>query len=358
MPEKNTRVLILGISWPPETFIKGLIRGLLSKGIRVTVASRKRPDSEWMCLAGFNWLPVFLAPVFVSWFKKRWNVFYFPWNSSAIRYLKLLESGIPAVISCRGSQVNIAPHNPERADIRGGLAGTFEKAFRVHCVSRAILKEAVLYGLDPARAEVIYPAVDPVFFSPPAERRGKQMPLKIISTGSLNWRKGYEYGLAALRLLADWKIPFEFDLIGEGPDRQRVFYTVKDLELESFVRLRGNLPPSGVRDLLRQADVFLLSSVSEGLSNAALEAMACGLPVVTTDSGGMSEAVTDGVEGFVTPVYSQAGMAEALKKLAEDRSLCEKMGQAARVRVLRDFKLENQIQKMAEIFHQAAAGRS
>jgi len=96
--------------------------------------------------------------------------------------------------------------------------------------------------------------------------------------------------------------------------------------------------------------VFLLSSLSEGISNAALEAMACGLPVVTTDCGGMREAVTDGIEGFVVPVRDPEAMAEALLRLWKDPELRRRMGEAARERVLREFRLDQQISAFLALF--------
>lgn len=287
-----------------------------------------------------------------------WDVVYFPWNSAAIAYLPLAPYLPPMVVSCRGSQVNIAPHEPERAGFAEGLRQTFQKAAAVHCVSEAIQNEAMQYGLEASKAWIIRPAVDPAFFCPSADKKIGN-PLRIITTGSMIWRKGYEYALRALRLLLDQGIAAEFQLIGDGPERARVLYTIDDLELHQQVHLHGKQPSAKVRELLQAADIFLLTSLSEGISNAALEAMACGLPVVTTDCGGMREAVTDGVEGFVVPVGDSEAIAAALARLARDPALRERMGQAARQRVLRDFTLKEQIQAFVALFEAAkAVGRS
>ena len=106
----------------------------------------------------------------------------------------------PAVISCRGSQINVAPHNPERAAMRDGLAATFARAAAVHCVSAQIRDEATRYGLDPGKAVVIRPAVDPELFQPAVSSPSGSSPLlpsppaplRLITTGSVLWRKGYE----------------------------------------------------------------------------------------------------------------------------------------------------------------------
>jgi glycosyltransferase involved in cell wall biosynthesis len=98
------------------------------------------------------------------------------------------------------------------------------------------------------------------------------------------------------------------------------------------------------------ADVFLLASLSEGISNAVLEAMACGITVVTTNCGGMAEAVTDGIEGFVVPVRDPCSMAHRLEKLATDRELCRRMGLAARDRIVREFTLTRQAESFVSLY--------
>jgi len=172
----------------------------------------------------------------------------------------------------------------------------------------------------------------------------------VIIVGPLDWQMGYEYALLAIRQLVDSGLDVRFEIIGAGPEHSRVLYTVDDLNLKEHVHLLGQLPPDDVRRRLQQADVFLLASLSEGISNAVLEAMACGLPVVTTDCGGMREAVADGVEGFVVPVRDPAAMAEALRKLAADPELRAIMGQRARERILGEFTLEQQTQQFLALY--------
>jgi colanic acid/amylovoran biosynthesis glycosyltransferase len=180
-------------------------------------------------------------------------------------------------------------------------------------------------------------------------------PFRLITTGSLIWRKGYEYLLSAVRLLLDRGIPVQLDIIGDGAERQRVVYTIHDLGLADQVTLLGRLPTNQVLPRLQQADAFVLSSLSEGISNAVLEAMACGLPVVTTDCGGMKEAVTDGVEGFVVPIRQPQAMASALEMLWMDATLRERMGSAGRERILGSFTLQGQIEAFVRLFREVAA---
>jgi colanic acid/amylovoran biosynthesis glycosyltransferase len=161
----------------------------------------------------------------------------------------------------------------------------------------------------------------------------------------------------AVRCLRDWGVPIRFDIIGEGPDRQRILYTVHDLDLQSDVHLLGKLSPEAIREVLRRSDIFLFSSLSEGISNAVLEAMACGVPVVTTDCGGMREVVGDGVEGFVVPTRDVKAIAYALRKLAIDAELRHQMGKAGRKRVLQEFSLEHQKLQFLKLYTSLLDGK-
>jgi colanic acid/amylovoran biosynthesis glycosyltransferase len=400
-PEKPLRLLIVGVLWPLETFLDRLIRGLVQAGLEITVASPTRPDKDWLSHPRLSWLPApswngsvlfrlgqlgkmsiqRLAGDFKGMWRLaglarsangevpsksqylhflykllpfvggNWDAIYFPWNSSAIEYLPLIDLiGCPAVVSCRGSQVNIAPHDPHREAIIEGLKLTFQRATAVHCVSEAIKTEARQYGLAPEKAVVIRPAVDPEFFCPGMAVKINKDAFKIVTVGSLIWNKGYEYALQAIRGLLDRGFLVDFHIVGDGPERQRLLYTIQDLDLEKHAYFHGHLSPVRVLHQLQQADAFLLSSLSEGISNALLEAMACGLPVVTTDCGGMREAVNEGVQGFMVPVRDPEAMANALEVLIIHPELLLRMKRAARQHILNHFCLDTQVSEFIALF--------
>jgi glycosyltransferase involved in cell wall biosynthesis len=197
-------------------------------------------------------------------------------------------------------------------------------------------------GLDPSKACVIRPAVDADFFQPATQKRDRSR-FTLVSTGSLVWRKGYEYSLQAVRKLIDAGVETEYHILGQGPDRQRLLFTIHDLGLQGQVFLHGSLPREQVREWLQKADTFVLASLSEGISNSVLEAMACGLPVVTSNCGGMSEAITEGVEGYLIPPRDPDALAAALLHLSRHPQLAEEMGISGRARVLIQFDLQRQV---------------
>lgn len=394
MSSKPLRILVVGLAWPPQTFLARLMRGLADSGLEVRIAFAQWPDEDWFFQSKLrtfktrNWdgpIPgrllrllwlllkgLLTSPRIV---RKFWrhaartgslserlrvlnrllpyarvpcDVIYFPWNSAAIDYLALFEIGKPVVVSCRGAQVNAAPHNPKRS-VREGLPLTFQGATLVHCVSSAIQQEAVGYGLDLAKSRVIRAGIDPNFFSPAAEKTPSER-IRIVTVGRLEWSKGMTWGLRALTRVVAAGVPVVFSIIGDGPERQRLLYTMEDLGLKDHVRPLGRMDPIQVRDELRRSDIFMLPSLTEGLSNAGIEAMGCGLPVVMSDCGGAREGVTDGVEGFVVPLWDPAAMADALIALATDTELRLRMGRAARERVVRDFTGQRHVRQFVQLF--------
>jgi glycosyltransferase involved in cell wall biosynthesis len=130
-------------------------------------------------------------------------------------------------------------------------------------------------------------------------------------------------------------------------------FSVLDLDLGDRVTITGPCSPAAVQARLREADVFVLSSVAEGISNAALEAMAAGVPVVTTAAGGMVEAVTDGREGFVVPVRDVETLTARLRQLLSNQAQRAEMGRAARARIVAEFSLTRQAAVFEEQYRSA-----
>lgn len=394
-------LFIVGIDWLPETFITRKLYGLADAGflINVLLAHQATQESEHPNIR-LHYIPYpikgALFPALASlgdailsfpsrrklyceaWkvadrastsrrealllfasvlpiFNAKPDIVHFEWNSAAITYLPFYDLfNCPVVISNRGAQVQIVPHNPRRAEMKDGLAKSFRQAAAVHCVSKVICDEAITYGMNPEKAWIIRPAVDPDFFTLFTGDKPQNEVFTILSTGSIIWRKGYEYALVAIRMLVDQGVDVRYKIVGDGVELQRVLYTIDDLSLRGHVQVLGKQTPEQVREHLQQADAFLLASLSEGIANAVLEAMACGLPIVTTDCGGMREAVRDGIEGFVVPVRAPDAMAHALEKLAGDVALRRAMGVASRQRILEQFTLAQQIEQFKAMYFSLA----
>jgi sugar transferase (PEP-CTERM/EpsH1 system associated) len=147
-------------------------------------------------------------------------------------------------------------------------------------------------------------------------------------------------------------------LAGDGPLASALAEQIDRLELRETVRLLGHR--DDVQTVLAAADVFVLASDSEGLSNTILEAMASRLPIVATHVGGADELVLDGETGLLVPPASASALAEALNLLLSDPETGRAMGAAGRRRVEAEFGLDGMVHRYERFYAEAAArtGRS
>lgn len=255
----------------------------------------------------------------------------------------------PMVVSCRGTELHLFEQHSDQQ--KAAFVDCLKRAAAIHCVSNSMAnKVAAVSGRENSRTSGIWvnrPAVATDKIIPKNNWAGNDPPL-ILAVGRLVWIKGYDYLLTALSQLKQAGIAFRAQIIGDGPLHASLRYSIEDLNLKPEVELLGSLPSAEVLQRLRSADLFVLSSHAEGISNSALEAMAVGLPVVTTNAGGMAEAVRDGVDGYVVPVRDIPAMADRLKKLLTDSAQRERMGRSARTRAEAEFSLSRQ----AEVFEQ------
>jgi colanic acid/amylovoran biosynthesis glycosyltransferase len=285
------------------------------------------------------------------------DVLHYEFATVAATQLELLEViDWPLVVSCRGSDLRVHPVTSPALARR--LPRVFARADRVHCVSGDLLDRGLDYGLDRAKATVIRPSVDRDASRGRRRAIGQGRRLELISIGRLHWVKAHEDGLRAVRLLLADGHDVGYTIVGGGePEaRAQLELAARDLRLADLLVLTGELPRQQVGEHLAAADVFVLPSLSEGISNAALEAMAAGLPVVVTDVGGMRELVRDGVDGLLVPPRDPPALAAALARLLTDPDLRADLSAGARRRA-GEFDPEGQIARFLKLYESARAAR-
>jgi glycosyltransferase involved in cell wall biosynthesis len=137
-------------------------------------------------------------------------------------------------------------------------------------------------------------------------------------------------------------------IAGEGPCRGRIENAVRELGLGDRVRVLGER--QDIPAILNALDLFVLASVGEGMSNAVLEAMATGLPVLATRVGGNSELVVDEVTGILVPRESHEAVVGAMRRYLDDPDLMRTHGRAGRMRVEAEFTLATTLRAYRELY--------
>ena len=226
------------------------------------------------------------------------------------------------------------------------------------CASDAIRQMLISDGVPAARAVTVHEGIDleRVEAAPPANLHEDlwlphHAPI-VGNVAALVAHKGQRHLIESARLVLPQVPDARFVIAGEGELRPALERQIKDHHLEKHVLLAGFRPD--VLSLHKAFDIFVMSSVTEGLGTSLLDAMAAGKPVVATTAGGIPEVVVDGETGFLVPPRDHDAMAGAIVKLLKDEALRHRMGEAGRARVSTIFSAERMVQETLRVYQRVA----
>jgi phosphatidylinositol alpha-1,6-mannosyltransferase len=207
----------------------------------------------------------------------------------------------------------------------------------------------MIHAVDPRIKTTLVPnGVDLERFQPgdPIPDSG---PLRLLCVARLIERKGQHYLIRAVHQLVEKGLDVTLDLIGTGDAEAACRSLAAELNVAERVHFLGYIPREEIPHHYAQAHVFVLPSYNEGMSVATLEAMAAGLPVIITHTGGTAELVKEGVNGFVFNWGDVGQLSEYIEKLLIDRAQTRKMARAARIRAIQ-FTWEKPARQYLDIF--------
>lgn len=233
-----------------------------------------------------------------------------------------LKLGLPYIVSLRGSDV--PGHNPEFSMIyrffSRAIRKTWKSARSVIANSEDLRKNS--HRFLQIEIRVIPNGVDTEFFKPPEK---KDDVFRILYVGRLHRVKNVDILIRSYGRLLDNHSGMNMELwvVGEGPEQKDLIQLVKYLGMEKEVRFWGHRSKSELLDYYRRASVFVLLSENEGMSNTVLEAMACGLPILTTATGGSEDLIRG--NGVIVQKDVQV-IADLLQELMKTPARLEEMG--------------------------------
>jgi glycosyltransferase involved in cell wall biosynthesis len=169
--------------------------------------------------------------------------------------------------------------------------------------------------------------------------------------GRLAAEKGQHVLIAAISRLVSASRDVRLHLVGDGPERVGLEHEVKIRHLEGRVVFHGWMDQCGLRRLYQAADAFVLPSFAEGIPVVLMEAMACELPCISTWIGGIPELIQNGVDGLLVSPGDEVELAGTIAKLMDSPLLLRQIGPAGRQRIMKDYNLEMNVSRLAEVFH-------
>jgi len=287
------------------------------------------------------------------------DIVHFEFGTLAVdrTYLKKLI-GCKIVVSFRGYDLSFVG-----LDEPNYYEKVWKDADALHFLGNDLWIKAQKRGCLPdVRHFLIPPAADPKFLLPTRDETSaligtEDRPLRILSVGRLIWQKGYEFAIEAVAIIKKTGINVEYRIIGDGEYFEMIAFCRHQLRLDDEIALKGYQPSDIICNEMLWADVFLQSSVSEGFSNAVIEAQAMALPVICTDAGGLAENIADGKTGFVVPRREPRALADKMIILARDPVLRQEMGRAGRERAARLFSLDKQTSNFELLYREASEGK-
>ena len=206
------------------------------------------------------------------------------------------------------------------------------------------------------KVHCVYNGMDLCIYSNGSSSVEKPSVPTIVTVARLIEKKGIGDLIRACHILRERGRTLRLEIIGKGPLRAALKTQVHLLDLQDIVRFRGALAQEAVRETYRQADIFALPCVisedgdRDGIPTVLLEAMACGLPVVSTGVSGIPELVESGRDGILVEPRNPEMLADALDHLLSDEGLRKKLGQAASAKVASKFSVERSVTELLGLF--------
>ncbi len=263
----------------------------------------------------------------------------------------LLQQDFKFVISQRGYQSNVRPFvDAKNVDY---LQEWYVKFAGFHSVSKAISIQGDKIFNSPDKLDrVVYSGFDFKQLSF-LKNYSKSTPLQLLSVGRPHWVKGYPDALQACNILKQNNINVHYTIIGVNERNEEILYLINDLGLQENVTLLPKISQHEVYQKMQTSSVLLFPSLIEGLPNVVVEAMAKGLPVISTQCGGVEELIQHHKTGFLVPTRNPKAMAEAIIEFTNTpEEKIKEIRLAARKKVVSQHSEEAMIKGMENLYYE------
>jgi phosphatidyl-myo-inositol dimannoside synthase len=282
-------------------------------------------------------------------------------QSGAVHCCRALPEGLGAVMAgftrrqplicwALGEELQYVQTSRELTTLAGGV---FRRAETILAISENTASLLDAMGIPRAKVSVVRPGVDAERFAPGESAEAGPKPV-LLSVGRLQRRKGHDMVLRALPAVRRAHPGAKYLIAGSGEERPRLEAQAAELGVSGSVEFLGRVDAADLPDVYRRADIFVMPNRDdgpdfEGFGIVFLEAAASGLPALGGRSGGVPEAVQDGVSGVLVDGADIESVTQGILRLAGDADLRERLGRQARERVVGEFSWENAAKAVEQI---------
>jgi colanic acid/amylovoran biosynthesis glycosyltransferase len=274
---------------------------------------------------------------------------HFPDSSGTVAMLAAELGGFSFSFTMHGPYIFFEP-------LRWRLDEKLKRALFVCCISYFCRSQGMIFAPMEQwqRMHIVHCGVDPALFEQVAHC---QVGTRLLYTGRLAAVKGLPILLESLAVLKATHPNVLLTVVGDGPDRAQLEQMTAQLGLTENVNFVGYQSQAKVRQYMQETDVFVLPSFAEGVPVSLMEALAAGVPVVTTQIAGVSELVEDGISGYLVPPGNTALLAERIAALLANPQLRVQFGAAGRAKIEQEFNIHQEAAWLCQIMTAALEGK-
>lgn len=256
-----------------------------------------------------------------------------------------------------GKSFSFTGHAADLFRERAALRDKIQRAEFIVCISEFHRQFFLKNGARPEQLHIAYCGIDTSVFSPKPREDRKGRPVRILSSGRLVEKKGFEYVIRACSALKDRGLAFECTIAGSGPLEAALRKQITEAGLDGQVTLTGKaLKQEDIPAFMRGGDVYCLPCVwasdddVDGLPQMLMEAMACGLPAISTRLVGIPDLIIHEKTGLLVEPREVEPLADALERLAKDEALCQRLAEEGRRHLLEHFDLATCLEPLLDQF--------
>ena len=272
-------------------------------------------------------------------------------SSCTVAMLAAELSGVSFSFTIHGPYIFFEPY-------RWCLGEKIKQALFVACISNFCRSQCMLFSPTDcwSKLHIVHCGVEPELFS---TRTHEGIGTRLLYVGRLAAAKGLPVLFESLSALKQ-RVNFDVVLtvIGDGPDRVQLESQVSQLNLEQSVRFIGYQNQTEVRRYLQETDIFVLPSFAEGVPVSLMEALASGIPVISTQIAGIAELVENGKNGYLVTPGDSSQLAEKIEKLCKQPDLRQSFGETGQRVVAQEFNVLIEAQWLSKLIEASSQGLS